>query len=239
MFFRSVFFLFLSFTIVSTSLAGWGNGGGRRGGPGFGQSQNQTQNPSPSPSPSPSQDQNQNQNQKQGLSVQEAEQLGYLREEEKLARDVYLQLNARWGLYIFNNIASAEQRHMDSVLNSLYRYGLTDSALAQRGLFSDPQLQSLYDTLIAQGEESDIAALRTGALIEEVDMQDLDNMIASTDKSDLIDLYEKLHCGSRNHLRSFVRQMEYRGLVYQAQVLDQDIVDGIVDTPMERRCGRR
>jgi hypothetical protein len=221
MFFRSVFFLFLSFTIASTSLAGWGNGGGRRGGPGFGQ------NPSPSPSPS------------QGLSVQEAEQLGYLREEEKLARDVYLQLNARWGLYVFTNIAASEQRHMDSVLNSLNRYGLTDSALAQRGLFSDPQLQSLYDTLIAQGEESEMAALRAGALIEEVDMQDLDNMIASTDKSDLIDLYEKLHCGSRNHLRAFVRQMEYRGLVYRAQVLDQDLVDGIVDTPMERRCGAR
>ncbi len=227
MFFRSVFFLFLSFTIASTSLAGWGNGGGRRGGQGFGQNQSQNQ----------SQNQNQNQNQNQGLSVQEAEQLGYLREEEKVARDVYLQLNARWGLYLFSNIATAEQRHMDSVLNSLNQYGLTDSALAQRGLFSDPQLQSLYDTLIAQGEESEIAALRTGALIEEVDMQDLDNMIASTDKSDLIGMYEKLHCGSRNHLRAFVRQMEYRGLVYRAQVLDQEIVDGIVDTPMERRCG--
>jgi hypothetical protein len=219
MFFRSVFFLFLSFTIVSTSLAGWGNGGGRRGGQGFGQNQSQ------------------NQNQNQGLSVQEAEQLGYLREEEKVARDVYLQLYARWGLYLFSNIAAAEQRHMDSVLNSLDLYGLTDSALAQRGLFSDPQLQSLFDTLIAQAEESELAALMTGALIEEVDMQDLDNMLASTDKTDLIGLYEKLHCGSRNHLRAFVRQIENRGLVYSAQVLDQEVVDGIVDTPMERRCG--
>jgi hypothetical protein len=173
------------------------------------------------------------------LTPQEAEQLGYLREEEKLARDVYQLFYRQWGLFSFDNIAGAEQRHMDSVLSMLQRYGLSDPALDQAGLFSNPELQQLYDNLIAQGQASQTAALWVGGLIEEVDMQDLDEMIGSTDKEDLISLYEKLHCGSRNHLRAFVRQIENRGEVYTAQVLSQEEVDRIVDSPMERRCGRR
>jgi hypothetical protein len=140
---------------------------------------------------------------------------------------------------VFSNIASSEQQHMDAVRNMLNRYGLPDPAQNLTGLFSDPELQALFDTLVAQGEESEIKALLTGALIEEVDMQDLEAMIDSTGKRDLIDLYNKLHCGSRNHLRAFVRQIENRGMVYSAQVLSQEAVDGIVDTPMERRCGAK
>ncbi len=48
----------------------------------------------------------------------------YLREEEKLARDVYLKLAERWQLPIFENIARAEQRHMDLVLQVIEVYGI-------------------------------------------------------------------------------------------------------------------
>jgi hypothetical protein len=47
------------------------------------------------------------------------------------------------------------------------------------------------------------------------------------------------HCESRNHLRAFARQIESLGVVYSAQILSQEDVDSIIDTPMERRCGRR
>ncbi|MES9928737.1 MAG: DUF2202 domain-containing protein, partial [Candidatus Thiodiazotropha sp. 6PDIVS] len=144
----------------------------------------------------------------------------------------------RWGLYIFDNISSAEQRHMDSVLVQLEKYGLVDPVI-QPTVFTNQDLQQLYDTLITQGSVSQIDAVLTGALIEEVDMQDLNEMIESSSNSGLISLYEKLLCGSRNHLRSFVRQIESRGVVYEAQVMDQAEVDLIVDSPMERRCGRR
>jgi hypothetical protein len=69
-------------------------------------------------------------------------------------------------------------------------------------------------------------------------MQDLNEMIASSQNAVLISMYERLLCGSRNHLRAFVSQIENRGLVYEAQVLEQEAVDQIVDTPMERRCGQ-
>jgi len=212
MYLKTILATVLSLSLFASAQAGWGNGG-----QGFGR--------------------NQNQNQNQGLSPTEAEQLTYLREEEKLARDVYLQMASLWGLPIFDNISSAEQNHMKAVLNLLGQYGLVDPAQSQIGLFTDTGLQRLYDTLVAQGQQSLMSALMTGALIEEVDMQDLDRMIGSSEQEDLIALYEKLHCGSRNHLRAFVRQIENRGEVYAAQVLSQEAVDAIVDSPMERRCG--
>jgi hypothetical protein len=209
-FFRILFCTFFMLAVAS-SQAGWGSGGPRGGGGG---------------------------QQSQGLTSHEAEQLSYLREEEKLARDLYQLFYRQWGLVVFSNIAGAEQRHMDAVLNQLQRHALNDPALDQAGVFSNQELQQLYDSLVSQGMASQTAALWVGALVEEVDMQDLDTMIGSTDKEDLISLYEKLHCGSRNHLRAFVRQIESRGEVYTAQVLSQQAVDRIVDSPMERRCGR-
>ena len=210
---KTTLFILLTVMTLSLAQAGWGQGGrgGGRGGQGW---------------------------QAESLTSTEAQQLIFLREEEKMARDVYDSLHERWGLFVFDNISSAEQRHMDAVLSQLNRYGLVDPVL-QPGVFSDRELQHLYDVLIARGGESQIEALLTGALIEEVDMQDLNEMIASTDNAGLISLYEKLLCGSRNHLRAFVRQIENRGVVYEAQVLRQSEVDLIVDSPMERRCGRR
>jgi hypothetical protein len=219
MFQRLTLGILLSLLIISNSYAGWG--GNRQN-----NANNQYQNQTPAA-------------QDQTLTMTESEQLGFLREEEKMARDVYLELYRQWNLPAFNNIAAAEQRHMDSVLTQLTRYGLVDTALAQEGSFSNTEIQNLYDSLVAQGSVSLLSALQTGALIEEVDMQDLNEMIAATDKTDLTSLYESLHCGSRNHLRAYVRQIESLGVVYSAQVLSQEDVDQIIDTPMERRCGRR
>jgi hypothetical protein len=49
------------------------------------------------------------------LSEEEFSALLYMREEEKLARDVYLTLGAHWSLPIFQNIGQSEQAHMDAV----------------------------------------------------------------------------------------------------------------------------
>ena len=38
-----------------------------------------------------------------------------MRQEEKLARDVYLILYEKWGLVIFSNIANSEQSHMNAI----------------------------------------------------------------------------------------------------------------------------
>jgi hypothetical protein len=167
------------------------------------------------------------------LSTPEAETLTFMREEEKLARDVYLTLYDTWEAPIFSNIASAEQTHMDALENLLNKYGLPDPILGF-GRFSNPELQALYDELVLRGQQSLLEALHVGALIEEVDIADLQEAVAQTSRPDLVQVYENLMRGSRNHLRSFVRQIENLGVVYVAQHLTQAEVDDIVNSPMER-----
>jgi len=81
--------------------------------------------------------------------------LTYVREEEKLARDVYQFLYEQWGVQVFTNIASSEQAHTDIIKSLLDIYGLTDPAAdTQPGQFANASLQALYDQLTAQGSLS-------------------------------------------------------------------------------------
>ena len=168
----------------------------------------------------------------------EAADLKFMREEEKLARDVYLKLNEHFDLAIFANISASEQRHMDSVLNLLVKYRIADPVAAHPiGVFADEELQALYNQLIATGSTDVTSGVRVGALIEEVDLEDLNTAAANTVKSDIDRVYSNLACGSRNHLRSFAYTLKtLTGNAYVAQKLPQATVDAILATPMER-CG--
>ncbi|MCF7982813.1 MAG: DUF2202 domain-containing protein [Thiohalocapsa sp.] len=169
------------------------------------------------------------------LDDAEAAALLFMREEEKLARDVYTMMDDAWNAALFVNIATSEQRHMDSVKRLLDRYALPDPALEDAvGYFSDASLQALYDELLSRGEGSYLDALQVGGLIEEVDIEDLADAIAATDNTDLRTLYDNLMRGSRNHLRAFAAEIERMGVPYEAQHLEQADVDAIIDSPMER-----
>jgi len=162
------------------------------------------------------------------LTLAEAQDLTYLREEEKLARDTYITLYNLWGLNIFDKISQSEQTHMDAVKDLLDKYGLEDPAQPQVGIFTDPNLQKAYDQLVARGSQSLIEALMVGGYIEELDIQDLQAKMNETTRNDILNVYENLQSGSRNHLTAFVTQIEYRGVSYESQILDQEVVDSIV-----------
>jgi hypothetical protein len=169
------------------------------------------------------------------LSTTEADNLVFMREEEKLARDVYLTLYDQWQNPVFSNIAQAEQRHLDTMGSLVAGYGLLDPVTDDSaGVFTNPDLAGLYTDLTFQGQTSLLDALYVGALIEEIDIRDLQDTIAAVSHPDLIQAYEDLLRGSRNHLRAFVRQIEMLGDAYGAQVLEQFDVDMILDSPLER-----
>ena len=158
------------------------------------------------------------------LTAAEAEGLIYMREEEKLARDVYLALYEQWGMPVFQNIAGSEQAHMDSVLMLLDQYELADPAAGKgAGEFTNPLFQSLYEQLAAQGGLSQADALKVGATIEELDIVDLEERLAQTGNEYILRVYTNLLAGSENHLRAFVSNLERQtGEVYQPSYLDQD-----------------
>jgi len=173
------------------------------------------------------------------LSDVEIQGILYMREEEKLARDVYLALYETWTMPIFKNISDSEATHMDAVKTLIDRYNLADPAQDKDvGVFVDATLQQLYDQLVAQGRQSLSSALHVGAAIEEIDILDLQEYIAQTDKPDIKLVYENLTKGSRNHLRSFISTLSKReGETYQPQYLDQDTYTAIVGSDMERGRG--
>jgi hypothetical protein len=165
------------------------------------------------------------------LSQAEIDALFYMREEEKLARDVYLFLASQWGLPAFSNIAKSEQAHMDSLLELFDRYDLTDSASAEAGVFNNVDLQALYNQLIAQGSISAEEAFKVGAAIEEIDILDLQVRLTQTDHEDIQQVFNSLLMGSYNHLNAFVGNLSNRyGITYEPQYISSDLYQQILST---------
>jgi len=170
------------------------------------------------------------------LSDVEKEGLLFTREEEKLARDVYVAMAAKWGHRVFTNIAAAEQRHMDAVLFLLERYELADPAEGKApGAFENEQLGALYVSLVERGTASLVDAFAVGATIEDLDLADVGELLEDADNVDVDTLTQNLAKGSRNHLRSFVALLGAAGATYAPVYLDAATYEEIVTTPAERR----
>ncbi len=166
------------------------------------------------------------------ITPEEQEALLYMREEEKLEHDVYSALYTIWQLPLFANIADSEQVHVQMVKSLLDRFGIVDTASAEAGVFTNPDLQRLYDSLIEQGSQSLRDALMVGALIEEVDIQDLEKSRASVQQAEIRLAFENLKAGSENHLRAFTSTLQRQtGEVYQPQILSADALTAILNNP--------
>lgn len=170
------------------------------------------------------------------LTPQEREGLLWMREEEKLARDVYLTLGKLYPIPAFQNIARSEEQHMAAVARLLTAYGLSDPAQGKGvGEFSNPELARLYQELVAKGQASLQAALAVGAYIEELDIQDLRVRLAQTQRPDIVAVYQSLMQGSWNHLRAFAGNLSaITEEPYRAQLLSQ----AEVDAALKRSPGR-
>jgi hypothetical protein len=171
---------------------------------------------------------------KQPLNSDEQATLPFMREEEKLARDVYTFLYSMWQINIFSNISSAEQAHMDAVLLLLNKYKLPDPAGNNpAGVFTNSTLQTLYNQLTTKGSVSLLDALKVGATIEDLDINDLKTALTKADNQDIRLVYENLVKGSRNHLRSFYSNILSAGGTYTPQYISQAEFDAIINSPME------
>lgn len=170
----------------------------------------------------------------ESLSEEETAGLLFMREEEKLARDVYQTLFDKWGIKIFSNIAQSEQTHTEAVRDLLEKYNLTDPVTDDTiGVFVNSDLQSLYNTLVERGLQSEVEALTVGAIIEDLDIYDLQNQIEKTDNQDIKLVYENLLRGSRNHLRAFTKQLNMRYVTYEPSYITQEDYAAIISSDQE------
>ncbi len=165
------------------------------------------------------------------LNQAEKDALLFMYEEEKMARDLYTLFSDLWDKPMFANIASAEQTHMDTVKVLLERYDLSVPGTDKNGVYSNTELQSLYEKLAAKGSLSEADALLAGGAVEEVDILDLREQLTQTDQLDIQTVFEYLLNGSYNHLRSFasVYQVE-TGKTYVPQYMTAADFESIVIT---------
>jgi len=140
-----------------------------------------------------------------------AAMLAFMREEEKLAHDVYLLFSEMYagqeaGSKIFTRIADSEQRHTDAVKGLLDEYGLPDPAAGLApGEFANQSLQDLYTTLVSVGTSGYTEALGVGVVIEQKDMTDIVAAIElSVAYADIVQVYSNLLAGSEHHLAAFL-----------------------------------
>ncbi len=172
---------------------------------------------------------------KADLSKVEKDGLVQMREEEKLAHDVYVTLYEKWGQNIFNNISKSEQTHTNTIKYLLERYNIEDPVKSvEVGKFTDPKMKELYDSLVAQGEKSLVDALVVGATVEDLDIKDLEDLLPKTDNKDIRTAYQNLNKGSRNHLRAFMRNLERNGGSYTPQFISRERFDEILAGEQER-----
>ena len=170
------------------------------------------------------------------LTLSDQEALYFMLEEEKLARDVYQFLGDLWSHQTFLNIVQSEVQHMSAVTALLEANALPYTVEAP-GEFQNPDLQALYEQLTEQGSADLNQALKVGALIEDLDIADLETFIQATDHPDLISTFERLQCGSRNHLRAFASVIGSLGETYIPAYLSTEEYQLILAGSNER-CGR-
>jgi hypothetical protein len=176
----------------------------------------------------------------QTLDANEASGLLYMREEEKLAHDVYATLHSKWGLRIFGNISQSEERHVDALKLLLNRYELADPAANNPlGVFQNQGLQTLYNDLVRQGEGSLSAALKVGATVEDLDIHDLEKAASATTNEELKLIYGNLQRASENHLQAFIGQLGASGGTYSAQYISSAALSAILAQPQQTGMGFR
>ena len=135
----------------------------------------------------------------------------------------------------FFNIAKSEQKHMDEMGKLVEKYDLPDPVKDDAiGVFTDPEMQKLYAELIEKGSGSKLDALKTGALIEDLDIADLESLLKEADNIDIRLVYLNLVKGSRNHIRSFNRQVEKSGGTYEPEYITREMFNTIIKSSQEQ-----
>lgn len=167
------------------------------------------------------------------LTPDEIMLLTSMRNEEKLARDVYGVLAEKWNHPVFGRIAAAENTHLTAVNSLMKYYKLADTLITEPGVFTDKKVQDLYNEYIAKGSVSIEDAFKAGALIEEKDILDLREAVTQTSNENIDMVFSNLERGSRNHLRAFNRQLKFRGISYIPVYITQADYDKIVNSPVE------
>lgn len=142
------------------------------------------------------------------LDAATAKTLSFMREEERLARDLYTALEGKHGDGVrpFAHIKLSEQQHFEAVGTLLSRFGIEDPSVGlAAGDYRYDELDEMYKTLLGQGEASLAAAYQAGVTFETNDIAGLKKAIEESPEASVDDVLTNLLTASERHLAAFER----------------------------------
>jgi len=177
------------------------------------------------------------------LTMDQKDGLAYMWNEEKLAYDVYIELNSTYPAKQFSMISAKELEHRAVVetLVETYDINITNlvdytehyskeelEALAP-GEFAIDELQQAYDDFIIEGNVSKKAALSIGCKVEVKDINDLTGYMALFEGiDDVVMAFSALRDQSQMHYNAF-----------NSALADLNVTDGCCNamfSPAEDYC---
>jgi len=189
------------------------------------------------------------------LSLEQKATLAYMWDEERLARDIYLALNALTPSQTLYNIATkGELQHIASVQTLIQKYDLnifnttdysgaySEDALEayNTGVYNTPEITALYSELYTKGEQSLQDALEVGCMVEVTDINDLNTDIKLVQNAEDIRLvFEGLRSGSYNHYWAFDKALKAQGVSEGCCVLGTEFCKTSEEYPVNDKMGSR
>lgn len=170
------------------------------------------------------------------LTAEEIEFLFAVREDEKVARDLYAHFYSKYQLKPFEMIGKAESNHISAVEKLLTFYSISFPALSEAGIFANAERQLNYTTLAASGNTS-LEAFTTAAKLEETGIYDYMTVLQDITNPNIKLVIEHLMKASSNHLKAFLRNIDALGGSYTPSILSQEQFDNIIKSNFDN--GRR
>lgn len=167
------------------------------------------------------------------LSADEIEFLFAIREDEKVARDLYTSFSALYPASVqIAKIKTAEDSHIACIEAVLDYYEISYPAMTATGVFEDAERQALYNDLVDKSATL-LETFGTMAVIEEETVLAYKSVQSEITNENISLVVANMIKASSNHLKAAVRQITALGGSYTPSYLSAEEFDAIINSSFQ------
>jgi hypothetical protein len=167
------------------------------------------------------------------LTADEIEFIFAVREDEKIARDLYISFFGKFGLKPFENIGKAEDNHIKATEKLFDYYEIDYPALSGNGKFENAIRQKLFDSLLLK-VNTELDAFKVMAVLEESNIVEYGAVIKTVVNPNIKMVIENLAKASANHFKAAIRQITALGGTYTPEFLTQEQYRAVIAIGFEK-----
>ncbi|NTV17903.1 MAG: DUF2202 domain-containing protein [Bacteroidales bacterium] len=167
------------------------------------------------------------------LTADEIEFIYAVREDEKVARDLYFSFFGTFGLKPFENIGKAEDNHIKATEKLFDYYEIDYPALSENGKFENAIRQKLFDSLLLKGTP-ELEAFKVMAMLEESNIVEYGEVLKTIANPNIKIVIENLARASANHFKAAIRQITALGGTYTPALMTQEQYKAVIAIGFEK-----